>query len=61
MPEDMFIAATLSLALALLARRFDFGAESIRSLSRDPRWVAVAMLAALLLAVAISLLLRRAG
>ncbi|MCX5513396.1 hypothetical protein [Kaistia algarum] len=57
----MFIAATLSLAFALLARRFDFGAKPIRLLSRDPRWVAAAMLAAVLLAIAISVLLRRAG
>lgn len=53
----LLLAATLSLAIAFAMRRFGLSTEAIRALSRDPRWILAALLAAAVLALAFHLLL----
>ena len=57
----MILAATLSLTVALLARRFGIRREQLRALSRDPRWIGAALLCAAVLVAALRWLAFPAG
>lgn len=52
----MLIAATLSLAIAFLARRLGIKADAIRALSRDPAWIFAALLAAAVIILTVRLI-----
>lgn len=55
----MLIAATLSLTIAFVARRFGIRLGDVRSISRDPRWILAAVLAAAVLILLVRLVLFR--
>ena len=52
----MLIAATLSLAIAFLARRLGIKTDAIRTLSRDPACIFAALLAAAVIILTVRLI-----